>query len=130
MDWGTNDYTGGKTIEEITTAYNSVIDMLQATYPSIRLLIITPIWRYFGAKTDNDNGDNHIYNVSTLKEIATAIDQNAKDKRIESLQMYQKMPLSYNTADLYYDSGDSTHLNATGNMVYAHILNGKIQSMY
>ena len=130
MDWGTNDYTAGKTIAEITSAYSTIIDLLQETYPAIRILIITPIWRYFGAKTDNENGDNKVYNVSTLKEIATAIDNNAKDKRIESLQMYQKMPLSYNTADLYFDSGDSTHLNTAGNKVYTHILLGKLRSMY
>ena len=130
MDWGTNDYTSGKTIAEIETAYNTVIDLLQQYYPGIRLLIIAPIWRYFGQKSDNENGDNKVYNVSTLKEIATAIDNNAKDKRIESLQMYQNMPLSYNTADLYFDSGDSTHLNTTGNKVYSQILIGKLRSMF
>ena len=130
MNWGTNDYTAGATIEQINTAYNTVIDLLQETYPAIRILIITPIWRYFGAKIDNENGDNKIYNVSTLKQIATAIDENSKNKRIESLQMYQKMPLSYNTADLYFDANDSTHLNTSGNMVYSHILVGKLRSMY
>lgn len=130
MDWGTNDYTGEKTIEEILTAYSYIIDSIQEAYPSIRILVITPIWRYFGEKGDNENSDNYIYNVSTLKEIATAIDNHAKEMRIESLQMYQKMPLSYNTADLYFDSSSTVHLNAVGNMVYAHILNGKIQSMY
>lgn len=68
--------------------------------------------------------------ISTLKEIASAIDQFAKDKRIEVIQMYQKMPLCYNTADLYFDVNDGTHLNANGNSVYAHILCGKLRSMY
>lgn len=130
MDWGTNDYTQGKSISDIVSAYNIVIDALQEKYPSIRLLIITPIWKYFGNKTDDDNGDNHVYNVSTLKEIAQAIFDNAHDKRVETINMYQNMPLSYNTADLYFDSGSGVHLNATGNMVYAHILNGRIQTMY
>ena len=130
MDWGTNDYTGGLTIEAIETAYSAVVDMIQEAYPAIRMLIITPIWRYFGTKADNENGDNYVYNASTLKEIASAIDNHAKDMRIESLHMYQKMPLSYNTADLYFDATSTVHLNAVGNMVYAHILNGKIQSMY
>lgn len=130
MNWGTNDYTNGKTIEQITAAYNDVIDLLQATFPGIRLLIITPVWRYFDHKTDNKNGDNYVFNVSTLKQISAAIYANAQDKRIETIQMYQNMPLSYNTADTYFDAGDGTHLNSIGNKVYAHILNGKIQSMY
>ena len=130
MDWGTNDYAAGATIEQITAAYNDVIDAIQEEYPTIRILIITPIWRYFGTKADNQNGDNKVFNVSTLKEIASAIDANSKEKRIESLQMYQKMPLSYNTADTYFDANDSTHLNANGNLVYAHILAGKLRSMF
>lgn len=138
MDWGTNDYTGdyagrdGESIEEITTAYNNVIDLLQATFPTIRLLIICPIWRYFGEKTDNKNGDNwsEYEGGPTLKEVASAIERFAKDKRIEVIQMYQKMPLCYNTADSYFDANDSTHLNAVGNAVYAHILCGKLRSMY
>ena len=130
MDWGTNDYTGEKTIAEIETAYSNIVNLFREHYPAIRLLIITPIWRYFGAKADNENGDNFVYNVSTLKEIASAIDAHAKDLRVESLQMYQKMPLDYNTAELYFDNGSTAHLNATGNQVYAHILSGKIRSMY
>ena len=130
FDWGTNDYAAGALIGDITSAYTSVIDDIQQYYPHIRILIITPIWRYFGSKSENRNGDNYVVNVSTLKEIASAIDSHAQDMHIEVLQMYQKMPLSYNTADLYFDSGSDVHLNTTGNMVYAHILNGKIQSMY
>ena len=130
MDWGTNDYTGGATIEQINTAYNTVFSLIQSYYPKIRILITTPIWRYWGTKADNENGDNKIYNVSTLKEIANAIEQNCKDYRISVLNAYQNMPLTYETASTYFDSGDTTHLNADGNMVYAHLLRGKLETLF
>lgn len=130
MDWGTNDYTASKTIEQINSAYNTVIDLLQTTYPTIRLLITTPIWRYWGDPEDNENGDNKVYNVSTLKEIASAIEQNAKDKRITVFNAYQNVPLSYATASSFYDVGDTTHLNSAGNKVYAGYLLGKLKTMY
>ena len=130
MDWGTNDYTGGETISSINTAYGTVIDLLQATYPQLRILITTPIWRYWGSESDNENGDTKIYNVSTLKEIANAIDAFMKDKRISVLNAYQNLPLSYKTATTYFDSGDSTHLNTFGNKVYALLLHGKIRNLY
>lgn len=130
MDWGTNDYTAGATIEDITTAYNTVIDLLQTTYPELRILITTPIWRYWGTEADNENGDNKVYNVSTLKEIALAIEDFMKNKRISVLNAYQNLPLSYKTALTYFDANDKTHLNTFGNKVYAYLLHGKIRSIY
>lgn len=130
MDWGTNDYTAGATIEDITTAYNTIIDLLQATYPKLRILITTPIWRYWGTETDNENSDNKIYNVSTLKEIALAIEDFMKNKRISVLNAYQNLPLNYKTALTYFDANDKTHLNTFGNKVYAYLLHGKIRSIY
>ena len=130
MDWGTNDYTAGLTIEDINTAYGTVIDLLQTTYPELRILVSTPIWRYWGTESDNENGDTKVYNVSTLKEIALAIEDFMKDKRISVLNAYQNLPLSYKTASTYFDSGDKTHLNAFGNKVYAELIHGKIRSIY
>ena len=127
MNWGTNDYTGGRATEEICAAYGSVIDALQSAYPQLRILITTPIWRYW---SDTENSDNKIYNGDTLKQIAKAIENLAKDKRISVLNAYENMPLSYNTAATYFDENDKTHLNAKGNMLYAHLLNGKIRSLY
>lgn len=136
MNWGTNDYTSGQTIEDVCAAYGVVIDSLQSTYPELRILITTPIWRYFDDAEDGSkvNGDNKVYTEdggdATLKEIAEAIEAFAKEKRISVLNAYQNMPLSYNTATTYFDANDKTHLNAKGNMVYAHLLNGKIRTMY
>lgn len=130
MDWGTNDYTASATIEDITTAYGTVIDMLQTTYPTLRILITTPIWRYWGVESDNENGDTKVYNVSTLKEIALAIEDFMKNKRISVLNAYQNLPLSYKTALTYFDANDKTHLNTFGNKVYAYLLHGKIRSIY
>ncbi|MBR7032237.1 MAG: S-layer homology domain-containing protein [Clostridia bacterium] len=130
MNWGTNDYTQGKTTEEIVDAYESVIDMLGVAFPSVRILIATPIWRYWGTADENENGDTKVYNVSTLKEIVLTIEEFAKDKRISVLNAYQEMPLSYNTASTYFDKGDGTHLNVKGNEVFAGLLIGKLRGMF
>lgn len=126
-DWGTNDYAAGATIAEIEAGYDTVISNLQKGFPGLRMLICTPIWRYFSS---SENGDNKVFNVSTLKEIAEAIEQHAKDKRISVLNAYQNMPLSYDTASTYFDSGDGTHLNSTGNEVYTHLIRGKLNTLY
>ena len=130
MDWGTNDYTSSETIENITGAYDEIIDMLQEEYPLLRILICTPIWRYWGTKQENLNGDTRVFNVSTLKEIANAIESWAKNKRISVLNAYQEMPLSYNTASKYFDSNSGVHINSKGNEVYAHLIRGKLNTMF
>ncbi len=124
MDWGTNDYVGGHSVEEILDAYNTVIDSLQSNYPELRILITTPIWRYFD---DSENGDNKVFADATLKEIAEAIDAFAKKKRVSVLNAYENMPLNYNTASTYFDSTSGVHLNAKGNMVYAQLLDSKLR---
>lgn len=96
----------------------------------MRILITTPIWRYWGTETDNENSDNKIYNVSTLKEIVLAIEDFMKNKRISVLNAYQNLPLNYKTALTYFDANDKTHLNTFGNKVYAYLLHGKIRSIY
>lgn len=130
MDWGTNDFTGGATLDYIISSYTTVIDLLQETYPELRILITTPIWRYWGVPSDNDNGDTRISEGHTLKEISEGIETLMKNKRISVLNAYQNLPLSYNTADTYFDSGSGTHLNLFGNRVYAHLIFGKICSIY
>ena len=128
MDWGTNDYAGGVAKTTILSAYTTVINTIQTAYPSIRILISTPIWRYW---TDPEtDSDSKVFNDATLKEIASDIETLMKNLRISVVNSYQNMPLSLATADKYFATGSTVHLNATGASVYAHILNGKIQSIY
>jgi lysophospholipase L1-like esterase len=127
--WGTNDYTGNCTLDKITDALETIIDMFQTAYPEIRLLVCTPIWRYF---SDGSDGDTKANKGGTLKEIAEAIEQTAKNKRISVLNTYQNMPLCVNTMSTYFaeTSGNRTHPNAKGSALYAHLINGKLKSMF
>ena len=149
LAYGTNDYTQGKTIEQIKTSLGNSSDMIQNTYPTIKILVLTPTWRIFSLTED---GDNKVYNTSTLKEIAEAIEMFCKNKRISVLNSYQNMPLCVATVPTYMDNVTTTgdgdnqtgveipsgsgqyysgvHFNEFGNKMYAHLINGKIQSLY
>ena len=158
LGWGTNDYTQGKTIEDISQSLSLCIDMLQTKYPAIRILVLTNTWRFWSIDDEAGNkvykdSDSMIYNVSTGKEIAEGIEETCKNKRISVLNSYQNMPVSLANAPTYFDSvatatGDDdsqsgveipigsgkyysgVHFNKTGNEMYAHIIAGKIRSMY
>lgn len=148
LAWGTNDYTQGKTIEQITTALGNCIDMLQTHFPKTRILVLTNTWRYW---QDSDS-DTKTFNVSTGKEIANGIEEYCKNKRVSVLNSYHEMPVSMNNATTFFDSvtasGDAdaqgaieipsgsghyysgVHFNLDGNKMYAHIINGKIKSIF
>lgn len=147
LAYGTNDYTQGKTIEDIENALGNCIDYIQNALPKVKILVLTPTWRIFSLM---EHGDNKVYNVSTLKEITLAMEEYCKDRRISVLNSYQNMPLSYSTIPTYMiqnntDADGQTsvevpsgsgkrysgvHFNEFGSMVYAHLINGKINSLY
>ena len=129
FNWATNDYTGGVAMADIVSAHNTIINTIQTYYPSIRIVVVSPIWRYFDTEQDNKNADNFAYNVNTLKEISNAIIDNAHDKRITVFDAYKNMPLNYKTASTYFNSGSGVHLNAVGGKLFAHYINGFINSI-
>lgn len=130
LNWGTNDWQADVTMTDINTAYATIVEKLRTAQPKVRELIISPTWRYTAPKSSNVNGDTYSRASGTLEEMSVALEEQAHKLKVEFLQMYFKMPLNYDTCDYYFDSGSTVHLNTNGNMVYTHILNGKLKSMY
>ena len=136
LAYGTNDWTNEEELEYMLEHFRQSIDKIQLNWPLLRILVITPIWRYFGS--GNKNGDNQTgYGEGyTLREWAKKIEEAAKEKHISVLNAYENMPLSINNASTYFDTNsstadglDHTHLNEKGNQVYAQIICGKLCSI-
>lgn len=128
LSYGHNDFTAPKTVSEIQSAFESAVSEILTAYPSIRILIITPPWRMFSNKTvDGDVYENS--NNDTLRDIADGIVAGAKAKHIACLNMLDEMPWRAETKGYYLDS-DEVHPNTEGNKIYAHVVNGKLRSMY
>ncbi len=126
--YGHNDITSSETLVQIQTALAGVIDDILSHYPHIRIVVITPPWRTFSSGTV----DGDLYESTsgmTLRSLADGLISTAKTKHITSLDMLGEIPLCANTAGTYMDT-DKVHLNAVGNALYAHIVHGKLRSMY
>lgn len=136
-DWTQNVFLHNETHYDYGRAITTVgvlekletnINKIQAAYPGMMILVLTPIWRYFGTngKTNGDNytgfGDGY-----TLKEWATEIEKLCKNKRIAVLNGYEKMQLSTN--GYFFDKDDRTHLNYKGNQMYAALITEKLREM-
>ena len=128
--YGTNDYTANipvnnNTKESIIGGIKYAIDQLQANYPLLKILVITPIWRVFDADYDSDNKD---YGQGTLKEIASDIVDFCHDYRVPVLYSYRELTFNRTVKTTYYE--DNTHLNQNGRKKYAELIEGKISSLY
>ena len=125
LAWGTNDYTGKKTVAQITAALESIINMIQTAYPHVKIIVLTPTWRYF----DNGDGDTVKFADATLKEIADAIIKAANEKGVYSINSYEELSLS-DSEHKYFDTGDKTHLTAAGNKLYAELIYNELKKIY
>lgn len=127
LAYGTNDVTSERTIAQIQTAYETAVSEILTAYPGIRILIIAPPWRTFSSGTvDGDDYENG--NGDSLRDIADGIIENAKAHHIACINMLDELPWRAETLT-YYISSDKVHPNLNGNQIYAHVVNGKLQSM-
>ena len=126
LSYGTNDFSNNKTISAIKTAYETAISAILTAYPKIRILVCTPAWRMFSG-TDGDTYENS--NNETTGEMAEGLVEMAKSNHVAVLNMFTDLPWRALTKAYYLDS-DEVHPNTEGNKVYAHVVHGKLRSMY
>ena len=151
LAYGTNDYWQGKTIAQITGAYNDIFEMLRTNYPTTRILVLSPIWRLVSYNsstqtyTDSDTATRGSAGV-TLRQIADGIINNCKAQRINVYDTYSNMELALETVPTFFDevspddgievppnSGhyySGVHLNINGNRMYSQIIHGVINSIF
>ena len=126
LSYGTNDFNNNISASDIAAAYASAITEILTNYPKIRILICSPAWRMFNT-TDGDEYENT--NDETLRDVVDAILTMAKSNHVEALDMLAHLPWRALTKGYYLDN-DEVHPNTEGNKVYAHVVNGKLLTMY
>ncbi len=125
LAWGTNDYTGEVRLSEITKSLENMIGMLKSAFPHIKIVVITPVWRYF----DNGDADTIKFSDCTLKEIADGIIATADKCGVYVIDSYSSLDLR-DAEHKYFDTGDNTHLNAKGNALYAQLIFDELKKIY
>lgn len=132
--YGTNDWTNNRPIDDtedgfdITTyigALKQSIKLIQQTYPMIKILVITPIWRWFSDGSDSDSKE---YTYGTLVDYKNALVTACKKMRVPVLDSYESLSLSMYNKDTYFE--DYTHLNSFGRHMYAELIDGALRLLY
>lgn len=133
--YGTNDIQGGVSLDNAddpkdTTTYLGAsrysLEALWSRYPHLRILLLTPIYRYWdNEKVDSDQkmfGNKHFY------EYGNALLQLAKDYKTPALDLYYTLGINKFNRGLYFPIGDGTHPNDLGRALLGEKITGKLQS--
>ena len=137
--YGTNDYTAGKNldvgkgdknIDAFAGALRYSIERLLTNFPHIKLLICTPIWRWW----EDENGitsDTKYYNAeqNTLIDFKNKVIEVCEEYHVPYLNGYDNVGINEFTKRYYFTSPDGTHPNANGNKRYAETIIGRLEQM-
>ena len=135
--YGTNDYTAGKVldvgkgdknIDAYAGALRYSIEKLLTNFPHIKLLVCTPIWRWW----ENEEGitsDTKEYNGHTLLDYRDKVIEVCEEYHVPYLNGYDNSLINNLTKEYYFTSPDGTHPNEKGNKRYAEMIVGKLESM-
>ena len=125
LAYGTNDFSNHST-SAIKTAYKTVIDEILTAYPKIRILVCCPPWRMI-----NDNDADTYENTSgeTMRQMDSGIVDMAREEHVAVINMFEELPWRALTKGIYLSS-DEVHPTPEGSKVYAHVIHGKLRSMY
>ncbi len=130
--YGTNDWAAGENdTDAIAAALETGIKLINRTYPKMKILLITPIWRLDSLSDATTDSDTKDFGSGTLEQFASRYETLAKKVKVPFLDSYHNLTLNADNGSVFY--GDSTayvHLNAAGRKMFAELIDGKLKTLY
>lgn len=138
IGYGTNDIANFVPVDnaddpmDTTTVMGGLryaLTTILTAYPHLKVLILTPIYRYFNAE-DMDSDEKEWYNDREFTTWVDGILEVAKELRVPAVDMYRTLGFNKLTRGYYFPSNDGTHPNALGLKVIAGKIAGKLLAEY
>lgn len=133
-DWGSNvilrsiddTSTSEKQRTNVEDAIKYSVSKLQEKYPNLKIIVITPYWRYLNNNdsdtTPNNNGD-YLYDYSNY------IENIAKNElNLQTINLYEQLDINISNYLKYLPDG--THPNESLKHTIANIIENKINNYY
>jgi len=114
--------------EDVIDCLKYSIRKINASYPKIKILVTTPIYRSF-LNSNNEvltNSDVMDFGGGTLEDYSKAYIDACKELKILCLDLYHISGLNKESRDYYYPIDDGTHPNEKGRKVIADLISSKI----
>ena len=143
-DYGTNDFTSRVKVSDsentsnyfaFDNAYRKAIETILTAYPNIKIIPITPMYRWWnsaGAFVDDSNThtENDYTGVSRLltafAETAQAV---AKESQLPCIDIYNNLGVNRSNYLDFFNSTDGVHPNANGRNQYAHYVYSQLNAL-
>lgn len=137
--YGTNDVQGAVGIDNAnnpqdTTKYlgalRYAITKLLTAYPHIKLMLMTPIYRYWNE--ENVDSDSKMFNGGTqhFTEWGDGLLKVAEEYKIPAVDMYRTLGFNAITRTYYFPSTDGTHPNVKGLKLIGQKIAARLLSEY
>lgn len=146
--YGTNDWNSNYPLDnennplDTTTyigAFRYSVEKLLTAYPNLKILPITPLWRFWDSDTGMPSGqtgdylDANTYAKGTgyyLWNYGDALIEASKEYHIPVLDMYHNCMMNKFNRHQYFNITDGTHPKYEGRKLFAEILSGALESKY
>ena len=141
--YGTNDWNSNYMIDNEenpldTTSYIGAfrysIEKLLAKYPNIKILVLTPLWRWWDETAGGvPYRDSDTYAKGTgwyLYDYGNALIDACKEYHIPYLDLYYECMMNKFNRYQYFNTNDGTHPNDTGRELLAEKISAKLGSTY
>ena len=142
--YGTNDITGGVPIEKedspLDTYYYAgalrySIEKILTKYPHIKILLLTPIYRYFDSESiDSDeklfSSDEGVTNTAKFTDWGDKLIEVAKEYKLPYIDMYRTLGINKINRLQYFNTGDGTHPNYNGQALIGNKISGSLFVSY
>lgn len=135
--YGTNDIASNVLMDntenekDVTTVLGALrysIERILTAYPHIKILLLTPIYRYWN---DEDlDSDERTFTGGTFTDFADGIIKVGEEYKIPVVDMYRTLGFNKITRSYYFPSNDGTHPNSTGLKLMGGKIAGKLLSEY
>lgn len=143
FNWGTNDYRQGKDLDDETNSENTntfagamryFLRTIIEAYPEIKILAISPLWRYFNDENGEylEDSTTKSWGGGTLIEYVNKGVEVASEFNIPYLDAYRNLGINkYNRLTYFNDAaGDTTHPQANGNKRLGSLIGAKLTSEF
>lgn len=142
ISYGTNDYIepGARLNNpndpfDVTTVCGALrysVRALQTAYPSIKILVTTPVYRMLLDEETREviaTSDEKNWGSGTLTDYSLAIRQACEDMNVPCLDLQNVSQINWNTRTFYFDSHDGVHPNEAGRRQIAGLISGAVVDM-
>lgn len=127
-EWGTNDWTGGASINDYKNALRNIVQTILTAYPQIVFILATPFMRFF-----EDNGNFYNSSVYDYRNDGVYLSDFVDATAVLSEQPYNLQIVDcYNigindyTRTAFFSNNDWTHHDARGRRRIARYLSNNV----